>query len=147
MKLKQILRNFQSHKILWHMSKMKGLICKLVWWLIIQLCHVVALSWINHFIALCFKHALSKVCKYAISNDKVAHMLCYASIKSTYSNIQKCITWPIFLTKGNWHGKKYVWNLVWTPTNWICWWRQITFQICSLMSIMKKHLHQNHIAL
>jgi hypothetical protein len=44
--------------------------------------------------ALCFGHALSKVCQYIITYDKVCTCLKHASIKVAQGAIQKCITWP-----------------------------------------------------
>jgi hypothetical protein len=48
----------------------------------------------------CFVHALSKVCQYIITYDKVCTCLNYASIKATQGVIQKCITWPKNSSKG-----------------------------------------------
>jgi hypothetical protein len=48
----------------------------------------------------CFGHALSKVCQYVTSDEKVAHGLLYASIKSTQVDVQKHITWPKKSDKG-----------------------------------------------
>jgi hypothetical protein len=48
----------------------------------------------------CFRHALSKVCQYIITYDKVCTCLNYASRKAAQSAIQKCITWPKKSSKG-----------------------------------------------
>ncbi len=42
--------------------------------------------------ALCFGHAFSMTCQYAITNEKVCKNLTYVSIKITLKNLQKCIT-------------------------------------------------------
>jgi hypothetical protein len=47
-----------------------------------------------------FGHALSKVCQYVITNDKMVHRLNYTFIKAMQINIQKCITWFKILGKG-----------------------------------------------
>jgi hypothetical protein len=41
----------------------------------------------------CLGHALSKVCQYAIIDDKMCIGLSYAFIKDVQGAIQKCITW------------------------------------------------------
>jgi hypothetical protein len=51
----------------------------------------------------CFGHALSKVCEYATIDEKVAHGLSYASIKTTQADIKKCITWPKTFWEGETH--------------------------------------------
>jgi hypothetical protein len=48
----------------------------------------------------CLGHALSKVCEYAITNDKMCIGLSYAFIKDVQGAIQKCITWPKKSGKG-----------------------------------------------
>jgi hypothetical protein len=45
-------------------------------------------------------HALSKVCQYAITNEKMFIGLPYASIKVVQLTIQKFITWPKKSRKG-----------------------------------------------
>jgi hypothetical protein len=55
---------------------------------------------VESFDGSCYWHALSKVCQYASSNEKVAHRLHYALIKSTLVNIQKCTTWLKKSSKG-----------------------------------------------
>jgi len=45
------------------------------------------------FDSFCYGHALSKVCQYVTSYDKVVHGLHYPSIKYAQANIQKYITW------------------------------------------------------
>jgi hypothetical protein len=52
----------------------------------------VNLAMMEPFVGSCFGHALSKVCHYPITNEKVAQGLSYASIKTTPGNIWKCIT-------------------------------------------------------
>jgi hypothetical protein len=42
----------------------------------------------------CFGHVFPKACQYTTTNDKVCKNLKYVFIKSTYANLQKCITWP-----------------------------------------------------
>jgi len=56
----------------------------------------------------CLGHALSKVCLYVTTNDKVAWGLNYVSIKFVQTNIQKCITWFLKMTKG-----KRAWEKTW----------------------------------
>ncbi len=41
----------------------------------------------------CFGHVFLKTCQYVINNEKVSKNLQFISIKSTQSNLQKCITW------------------------------------------------------
>jgi hypothetical protein len=45
-------------------------------------------------------HPLSKVCQYAIENEKVVTRLPFAFIKAIQFVIQKCITWPKKSSKG-----------------------------------------------
>jgi len=47
----------------------------------------VSLAMMEPFDGSCFGHVLSKVCHYAITNEKVAQGLSYASIKTTQANI------------------------------------------------------------
>jgi hypothetical protein len=51
------------------------------------------------FYGSCLGHALSKVCQYAITNEKMFIGLPYASIKVVPPAIQKYITWPKKLRK------------------------------------------------
>jgi hypothetical protein len=46
------------------------------------------------FEGVCFGHALSKACQYAISDEKVNSNLQPMNIKTTQSSIQSCTTWP-----------------------------------------------------
>jgi hypothetical protein len=59
-----------------------------------------SLSLLKPFDGSCFEHEFSKVCKYAITNDKVCTSLSYASIKDVQGAIQKCIRWPKKPSKG-----------------------------------------------
>jgi hypothetical protein len=45
------------------------------------------------FYGVCFGHAFSKECQHAIIDEIVCKNLKFVSIKSTKSNLQKCITW------------------------------------------------------
>ncbi len=40
-----------------------------------------------------FRHVFSKACQYGIAKEKNYENLKYVSIKSTQTNLQKCITW------------------------------------------------------
>ncbi len=46
-----------------------------------------------------FGHALSKVCQYVITNDKMVHGLSYTSIIAMQINTQQCIIWLKILGK------------------------------------------------
>jgi hypothetical protein len=48
------------------------------------------LGLLEPFDGTCFKHALSKVCQYAIANEKVSTGLPLASIKAAQSSLHKC---------------------------------------------------------
>jgi hypothetical protein len=48
----------------------------------------------------CFVHVFSKACQYAITNENICKNLQFISIKSTQSNLHKCITWPKKPRKG-----------------------------------------------
>jgi hypothetical protein len=67
------------------------------------------LAILEPFDGLCLGHALSKVCQYVISNDKMCIGLPYTSINVVQGAIRKCITWPKFFGKGKqaW-GKVYI---------------------------------------
>jgi hypothetical protein len=52
------------------------------------------------FDGLCLGYALSKVCRYVTSNDKMFTSLPYTFINVVQGAIQKCITWPKFFGKG-----------------------------------------------
>jgi hypothetical protein len=51
------------------------------------------LGLLESFDGSCLGHALSKVCQYATTNDKMCIGLSYAFIKDVQGAIQKCITW------------------------------------------------------
>jgi hypothetical protein len=70
------------------MSKTKGSIhiCAMTLNLIVS-CD--GFNLVNTFDDYCFKHAHSKVCQYAILDDKVACGLCYALIKYFQLDIEK----------------------------------------------------------
>jgi len=55
----------------------------------------------------CSAHALSKVCQYAMINEKMYTSLSYTFIKYIQGVIQKCITWPKKMGKG-----KQTWDKV-----------------------------------
>jgi hypothetical protein len=48
MAMKKILNKLGSDKRSWPISRTKAPICKLEQWLLIQLCYVVTLTWLNH---------------------------------------------------------------------------------------------------
>ncbi len=54
----------------------------------------------------CFEHAPSKVCQYAIMDDKMAHGLSCTSIKIVQIDIQKCNVLPKKFGKEGKNGKK-----------------------------------------
>jgi hypothetical protein len=58
------------------------------------------LALLESFDGLCLGYALSKVCWYVTSNDKVSIGLPYTSINVVQGAIWKCITWPKFFGKG-----------------------------------------------
>jgi len=64
------------------------------------------------FDCFCYGHAPSKVCQHAITFDKVAHGLCYASINYMQINIQKFNTWPKNSTKGGMCETKLAWIII-----------------------------------
>jgi hypothetical protein len=74
------------------MSRRKGIICKLVQsaFIFVGLCDFLGL--LKPFDGSCFGHALSKVCQYAMINEKVDISLSFAFIKIIQFAIQKCIT-------------------------------------------------------
>ncbi len=51
-----------------------------------------SLTMLEPFHGFHFGHALSTVCQYVITNDKMVHVLSYTSIKAMQIEIQKCIT-------------------------------------------------------
>jgi hypothetical protein len=59
----------------------------------------------------CFGHAFSKACRYGTIKEKVCKDFKYVSIKSTQTNLQKCITWPKKSRKG-----RPEWNKVYVET-------------------------------
>jgi hypothetical protein len=53
------------------------------------------------FDGLCLKHALSEVCQYIITNEKMfVGLVPYTSIKDIQSTTQKCTTWFKKIGKG-----------------------------------------------
>ncbi len=73
---------------------------------------LIMLGLLENFQKTCFGHVFSKACQYATSDEKVCKGLKYVLIKSTYENVQKCITWPKKSSKG-WQE----WNKVYIETN------------------------------
>ncbi len=47
----------------------------------------------DNFQGICFGHMFSKACQYGIAKEKIYKSLKYVSIKSTQTNLQKCIIW------------------------------------------------------
>jgi hypothetical protein len=78
----------------------------------------VSLAMMEPFNGSYFGHALSKVCQYATTYDKVAHGLSYAFINIAQVDIHKCTTWPKKFAKGR------LAFLVWGPKNWVHLWKQ-----------------------
>jgi hypothetical protein len=72
----------------------------------------VSLAMMESFNGSYFGHALSKVCQYATTDDKVAHGLSYAFINSAQVDIHKCITWPKKFGKGRLAWDNVAWILV-----------------------------------
>jgi hypothetical protein len=68
------------------------------------ICEVLSME--ESFQGTCFGHAFSKACQYGTTEEKVCKNLKHISIKSTQSNLQKCITWPKKFGKGRYKGIK-----------------------------------------
>ncbi len=61
-------------------------------------CEVLSLN--ESFYSACFGHVFSKACQYATTDEKICKNLKFVSIKSTQSDLRKCIIWPILFLKG-----------------------------------------------
>lgn len=69
------------------------------------------------FDGFCLGHALSKVCWYVTSNDKVFIGLPYTSVNVVQGAIQKYITCSKILEKESKHGAKLTLSLNWSLEN------------------------------
>ncbi len=73
-------------------------------------CEILGLN--ESFQGACFGHAFSKACQYVTIDKKVCRNLKFVSIKSTQSNLQKCITWFLKFRKG-----RQEWNTACSNSN------------------------------
>jgi hypothetical protein len=106
------------------MLRMRVLIHRPMQALWILLFHALAWLWWSFFDGSCFGHALSNVCQYATTYEKVAQGLSYAFIKTAQTNIKNGLPSQRSLGRGDLHAIKFAWILVWSPKKWIHLWKQ-----------------------